>query len=110
MNTHSIKLAQELTNAFFSKHIESHCTLEETAEMDKPATDTYFLKRKNSSMNPSDFEIDWNNFSAIRDKLNSQSHLVFTDPMIRDLIMLHQNVAQFVQSDGFVSDSVYVMF
>lgn len=110
MNTHSIKQAQELTNAFFSKHIESHCALEETAEQDKPAADTYFLKRKNNSMNASDFEIDWNNFSAIRDKLHARSHLVFTDPMIRDLIMLHQNVARFVQSDGFVSDSVYVMF
>lgn len=110
MNTHSIKQAQELTDTFFSKHIESYCALKETTEPDELTADTYFLKRKNSRMNASDFEIDWNNFSAIREKLSPSSHSVFTDSMIRDLIVLHQNVARFIQIDGFVSDSVYVMF
>ncbi len=110
MNMNSTKKIEELTDAFFSKHIEKHCDLHKYTQFVNQPVNTFFVKRKSNGMVQSDFDIDWNDFDGIRQKLSVSSQGIFTDLMLRDLMLLHQNIAPLVKIDGSVSENIYVMF
>ena len=88
MNMNSTKKIEELTDAFFSKHIEKHCDLHKYTQFVNQPVNTFFVKRKSDGMIQSDFDIDWNDFDG-----SKIGYSLLTGNQIRNLFLSNKNLA-----------------